>query len=762
MRPPLSPRTDYELRTACALVLQNYKPSDVVYEEEYGDLQEVPRDEQEEAEYEILRSAVERELESPLQPVNTVATRTLRQRTMSGELISERYKRETRPMVERSPQSEEWRHSAGHRRSLLERAEELRSRLYLESQSPTEDMTNHKRSESGPLMLDDVATGRAAVAQSSTAFKSDSTMADRATPQTEDEEFFSTGSTAPTTAGITPAWTSNRTSNGLQPDSANNSTSKFLASDTEWMRQELEKYKKAQEQSKAMADSEEHATASVTADEAGKTKEASVIQAPPPVPPIPARKPVPKPGVESSYNSAAAQRTGSTPSRELSRSGSRRTPRSESRAEMGLLRPESRQADDDPGPQAEPTQYPTATASRSFHRRPLPGTAAPYQSYNVSQAGSRSRSITRQIREYIRPSSRQSRNASADVSRPESRARSIESFASSVSNLAPSVESSNKWRRWRPFNRNRDSTGSDDFNRPESRDSRRGRAGSQDPNMSPPHKGKPAVNLNRELPPLPSLDQWKDVDAVPEPQEADQEHVASMIKRNPSNGRQIPGTADSRAQKHSVDSTASTQPRDSVLIDNTLRIHPKRISSLGAPADLSDYPFADPTSISLPQSPRTASEQKKDLRQNQSIREFPSELDEQMESVFIADASHRPAVPPKDRFTNYSCASPANGTLGRAMSHRVPPVATRRSGTSNTELHSRTISDQQFNFSRKISSEDYSRMHDTRYIRKITDTPPKPPISPSARPAPVEQIEKPKKKWWQPKLKKNRQSWMAL
>jgi hypothetical protein len=53
-------------------------------------------------------------------------------------------------------------------------------------------------------------------------------------------------------------------------------------------------------------------------------------------------------------------------------------------------------------------------------------------------------------------------------------------------------------------------------------------------------------------------------------------------------------------------------------------------------------------------------------------------------------------------------------------------------------------------------------MHDTRFIRKVTDTPPKPQIPVGAKSSPVEQNEKPKKKWWQPKLKKSRQSWMAL
>jgi hypothetical protein len=94
------------------------------------------------------------------------------------------------------------------------------------------------------------------------------------------------------------------------------------------------------------------------------------------------------------------------------------------------------------------------------------------------------------------------------------------------------------------------------------------------------------------------------------------------------------------------------------------------------------------------------------------------------------------------------------------MSQRMP-VATRRSGTSNTEQHSRTISDQQFNFSRKLSSEDYNRMHDMRY-KNAVNTPPRKPVP--TQTTPPEQTEKAKKKkWWQSgKLKKSRQSWMQL
>ena len=573
-------------------------------------------------------------------------------------------------------------------------------------------------------------------------------MTEGITPGTEDEEFCWPASTAPTTAGITPARTSNRTSNVLRAESANNSTAKFLASDTEWMRQELEKYKKAQEEAPASQGSEERASTGATTDADAATKDVSATQVPPPIPPIPARKPVPRPGAESRQSNTSHQRGDSRPSGELSRSGSKKsrsTPLSESRAEIGLLRPESRRADDEFEEETEPMLEYSGPASHSFHRRPLAGTAAPYASYNVSNAGSRSRSLTRQIKEFIRPSSR---NESRNGSRPESRARSIASFASSVT---PSVESSSKWRRFRPFNKNRDSGGSDDWSRPESGHSRRGRKASQDAPTSPTGN---SVNLNRELPPLPSLDQWKDEDITPPSQDAEPETMVYEIKRNPSTGRNVISPVSSRSQKPSVDSTASQQPRDSVLVDNTLRIHPKRMSSLRARTELAQYPTTDPVSMSLPQSPALNVEQKKELRQSQSIQEFPHDWSSPPTALAAAGQLQRPAVPPKDP-TNLHNTS---GNMDRATSQRLP-FATRRSGASNTELHSRAISDQP-NFSRKLSSEDYSRMHDTRF-KSIPETPPRKPVP--ANTAPVEQ-EKPKKKWWQPssKLKKRRESWIAL
>lgn len=739
MRPPLSPRTDYALRTACALVLQDYKPSDVIYEEQFGDLREA----QEDHEYETVRSAVERELESPLAPVNTTTTRALRKRTMSGDRLFERNRYDARPGMERSPQSEDWRDSRGQRRSLLERAEELRSRLNLEPLSPTEDTRHHQRSASSPLMFADVAPSRDVVQRSTAGATSDFMMTEGVTPGTEDEEYSWTASTAPTTAGVTTARTSNRTSNILRAESANNSTAKFRASDTEWMREELEKYKKAQDEPNARRSSGELAPAGPTTDQLSDTRDVSGVQVPR-IPPIPARKPVPRPGAESRQSTTSHSR----PSGEISRSGSKKrrsTPLSESKAEIGLLRPESRQANEEPEAQAEQMpQY--ATASHSFHAKPLSGIAAPFASHNVSQAGSRSRSITRQIREYIRPSSRiQSREAS----RPESRARSIESFTSSVT---PSVESSSKWRRFKPFGRNRDSGGSDDFSTPESGDSRRGRKASQDVATSP--KGKLAVNLNRELPPLPSLDQWKDVDAVLDSREAESEPVTYEIKRHPSTGRNVISPVSSRSQKPSVDLTISEHPRDSVLVDNTPRIHPKRMSSLRARTEVAQSPLSDPVSISLPQSPAMNMESMRDLRQSRSIQEFTPGMSNGTNNASLVDVSEGPAVPPKD----INIYPRANGNLGRTMSQRMP-IAPRRSGTSNTDLHSRTISDQP-NFSRKISSEDYTRMHDMRY-KGVPETPQRKPVP--ARTAPVEP-EKPKKKWWQPssKLKKRRQSWIAL
>lgn len=127
---------------------------------------------------------------------------------------------------------------------------------------------------------------------------------------------------------------------------------------------------------------------------------------------------------------------------------------------------------------------------------------------------SRARSITKGIKEYIRPST--AGGGSRESSRPASRSGSRASHHSE----SDRPSSSHGWRSW---GLSRKDGVSGDLSRS---DSTRGR--------SETRKGssKTEINLNRELPPLPSLDKWK------EPEPAKPNHVASMWTRSKSRHQQ--------------------------------------------------------------------------------------------------------------------------------------------------------------------------------------------------------------------------------
>lgn len=119
----------------------------------------------------------------------------------------------------------------------------------------------------------------------------------------------------------------------------------------------------------------------------------------------------------------------------------------------------------------------------------------------LSRAPSRSRSIRSirsigdHIKEYIRPSS----SGGPNNSRAPSRSTSRSSLRSDSKSQDPEIRGG--WRSWgKTLKKEHAQTGISRSN------SSRGRA--ESPNPSKPKKTE--LNLNRELPPLPSLDQWKD------------------------------------------------------------------------------------------------------------------------------------------------------------------------------------------------------------------------------------------------------------
>jgi len=135
-----------------------------------------------------------------------------------------------------------------------------------------------------------------------------------------------------------------------------------------------------------------------------------------------------------------------------------------------------------------------------------------------SRTLSRTRSMTRSIRDYIRPGSSNERLQS--ISRPGTakRSESRESRRSNASSgVLPAARNRFSWKSWR---QSWQSLRSGVDSETEGDAGPRGRA---DKRRSKEDAKNSQVNLNRELPPLPGLDQWKGEEEADKPK-----HIASL------------------------------------------------------------------------------------------------------------------------------------------------------------------------------------------------------------------------------------------
>ncbi|KAH0373304.1 hypothetical protein KCU65_g695, partial [Aureobasidium melanogenum] len=165
----------------------------------------------------------------------------------------------------------------------------------------------------------------------------------------------------------------------------------------------------------------------------------------------------------------------------------------------------------------------------------------------LSRAPSRSRSIRSirslrdNIKEYIRPSS--SGGPNGENSRAPSRSASRSSMRSDSKSQDPDIRGG--WRSWgRTLKKEHAQT---DVSRS---NSRRGRG--ESPKL--PNSKKSEINLNRELPPLPSLDQWKDEQLAPPTRPAPQ----APLSTHP------PPRSEHSKNTKSVDSAMSE--RDEIIV----------------------------------------------------------------------------------------------------------------------------------------------------------------------------------------------------
>lgn len=360
-----------------------------------------------------------------------------------------------------------------------------------------------------------LATAQNPVARSDTAEKqmistrSDSVGTSGSTPHTDSTEYPWSASTGMTSAAMTPSRSKRASSQAIStgPETGIQPKQKTDATNAEWMRLELEKHFRMHEKVRGKEHGEP-VLCSATYIPSGSSPRYSRDFSH-----VPARKPVPSrnTSVQPSHASRPAtghdprarssptrrgrtetvdhEDRGRSPPRSYSRIG--RASRAASRAAsvaatragsianeilVHLDRRHVQPVDASSGARHSPSK----TTSRAFSRGP-------------TRPPSRVRSISRHVKEYFRPGSGNSARQGSTIS--------------GRSNPASCEESSEKGRGWRLSNRGHSTV---DMSRPFSAAHR---ALTVEP--ASPESEKLAVDLNRELPPLPGLDKWEDPQAGP-------------------------------------------------------------------------------------------------------------------------------------------------------------------------------------------------------------------------------------------------------
>jgi len=727
---------------------------------------------------------------------------------------------------------------------------------------------SHLRSISSPMPQTQISLPAPSKAEAldrpRTAPRTDSVETSGSTPQTDSTDYpwseKEKASTAMTSAALTPAKGSKRTSSQALQQSGSESSSapKVGVVDPDWMRVELEKHKKAQEerlQQKQDQETADEDAARVAAETTPTQVSMYALSTPLNAPmKMPTRKPVPAPPTTRSASRQEASRSGS---RQEERSIGEERPRVASRQESAKEVPRADSLQDSaPAQQALPQRSSSRAGARALPERSSsrarnkarditqqmkqyirPGTGESSaqrtiravdstppeepQSRARSRAGrarGRAESVTQQVVGYFRPttaansraaSRTASRKPSVDFGRSESRSRSIDSFRSALSDAAQSTASSTaKWRTWKPalHRRQRSNTsGADgDASRPGTSGSgaERGRATDRQPSPGQ-QKAKPAINLNRELPPLPGLDSWKDeepVDATSQPHSRPAASYVSSAPKSPSKSHRSQRSRQERSatvghqpkigerdeivaaimgspmssSKPSMDVRGQAPPPPSEPPPPPPPIHGVQMSAnFSSPSDF-DYDHLTPVSNTHTplDSRRTSSEVRKEQRRSREIQpSYPPDLEEKLKhgsmgSTVQTPSSTQSVFAGRAQAVNYSrvAGGPVNGGLGRTPSkaghvgHGIRGAAT----TGHTPVnHSRNPSSSQGGVSRKMSmQDDFARMHDQQYsnLVEISASPPPMPASSSAN-----RDRAGKGKWWQRAGAKDRKpssNWM--
>ena len=739
VRPPLPSITEAELKAACTWIVANYRPSHIPYEEPIGIGVSVQGAEQ--VDYAAINAQVRRERAAEAPPATqwpSIPAEEMRvEQNGSQWPSSDMFRYKPTETSKDLFQHDEFEVMREQRNTIMEKADKLMANLE-ETQKVllSPEIRSHSRTASNQSALS-LSNREGAQSQKGDP-RSDSVGTVNSTPRTDITGSTWAGSTAPTSPYVTPAHQSKRASH---TQSDNHLPPKVTAVDAEWMRQELEKHLKAQEEETMRQESPVREAAAGLAE----TTPTQVAQTPTSPTSI-TRKPVPR------RHTGESQKNFSMPTDSRQ---SKPHSRNQSRPETLPTSPTSVHIPEQPstgGGQEVKSDRTRAGRGRSITQdikhavRPSTAQTAIKTEPEIDRPRSRAQSMKGQVQNFSRPSldAPTSRKVSLDISRPQSRGRSVDSFRSAVSAISSTVESSAKqWRYPVAGRRSQESERSVELNSARTSDSHRGRP--RMPRHSPPPPPRPKPNLNRELPPLPGLDQWKPVEVETTPQDQaittdDQPPAPQPTTTKPSYPRRQDSLVNRRPARHQPSTSSPTIPtfpssaaRQSVYLD--------------AESYLSSDPPLAPANTRDPSAPAQSPVDQRRNRQSKVLQEDHASPDPHTNGTSQVSLGQISAEPrPPTRQLNSASQVPGGG------------------GGENR--HSRTFSSSSTadpaaptNFSRKLSSsadDDHARMYDQRFARMLE-------VRPARSPEEDDDGEK-RRHWWHGKKGRARgrreENWM--
>nr|OQO20033.1 hypothetical protein B0A51_13695 [Rachicladosporium sp. CCFEE 5018]OQO24511.1 hypothetical protein B0A51_09542 [Rachicladosporium sp. CCFEE 5018] len=508
VRPPLPQDIEADLRNACAVVLHGFKPTEQTWQEQYGNKPQL--------DYSAIKQAPRKQVEGNGAPLSKEVSNN------EGGPTAQELRAAAEAKFRESERKRQQRQS-----QAVTRSDELMAGPSKMPDVPGRDRSDsqHNRSKSTPYTVPAlVAPMPDFAARPKSVMRTASTGTTGSTPQTDSAEYPWSASTALTSATGTPAKDSKRTS----AQAVHASAEAVLVTKASMV--ELRNAHKDPETKDAGKSEIPTPSNSVPVPAVSGERSDSKILTPPtesttPVAKVPNRKPVPAstdtsrpptrqapaPVLTRGYSTDGTSVTSDPPASAVSRSQSRSGRRKTKLFEPGSLQ---RAASRARSVTRDVKDY-MRSASRSRQAPPMPESGG--QSA-LRRSESRSRQVSSQVKDYVRSASRAvSRKQSMDIGRGHGRSPSQDSFVSARSKAETHFDGGRSRSRRepsKPFYRAKTNASNTDLSNGSDRPSSRGRGADREAVAGASHD-QANVNLNRELPPLPGLDKWKDQEAEP-------------------------------------------------------------------------------------------------------------------------------------------------------------------------------------------------------------------------------------------------------